>query len=135
MWVTAHQPADFSVEHAKRLVKGKITATLSLDSRQIHHVKFHVDIYGAVLAVAFTAAGIVLTVIWTAIPALLCLAAMALVECCVYAPLATGSSAGATSGQRAVIFCDTNYGVATASNNEIRNISVADVRSMPTGLA
>lgn len=52
-------------------------ATLSLDSRQIHHVKFHVDIYGAVLAVAFTAAGIVCIQHgdWTAIPALLCLAA------------------------------------------------------------
>ena len=112
MWLAAsRQPADFSVEHAKRLVKGKIMATLSLDSRQIHHVKFNVDIYGAVLAVAFAVAVIVCIQHgdWTAIPALLCLAAMALVECCVYAPLATGSSAGATcAGASHSFSCDTN---------------------------
>ena len=86
-------------------------ATLSLDSRQIHHVKFHFDIYGAVLAVAFAAAVIVCIQHgdWTAIPALLCLAAMALVECCVYAPLVAGLSAGvACAGASRSFPCDTN---------------------------
>ena len=85
--------------------------TLSLNSRQIHHVRFHLDIYGAVLAVAFAVAVIVCIQHgdWTAIPALLSLAAMALVECCVHAPLATGSSAGVTCAGASRSFpCDTN---------------------------